>query len=433
MLKKEFDKLLTPSERVYTPSEKEVCKHVLLDEFHGSKKESRENNSVGDEVPSNNSSVSYAVTKSKENTRDDVSNAIDSSEILCVGSEAELHGSSDSETTQQPAEVGGACCAELLTPVAQTTAAKGNREENVIVCLGGAFNPVHTRHVEVLETAIQWLEDNTDYHIVGGRLAVAPDGYVKSKCRKSGELCMKAEHRIKLCELTCEGHELVKPYHKPVGSAMDCGKHVTWEENLKKTKIAVIVGADRAMSKNCGRKKWQSKNKCITLCVGRKGETDEVKRAYEEDCKLELHPNFFIIDKELDNVSSTEIRRELRQAYESHKTPLNSGIGKNYLCNDRDNVSLLTRVKTEQFVYETEDATMKYRDTDSKVSEEKIDNDKERVDNNAADSSCQATVKDEEPDGSLARSQVVEDLVKRGWIVESAGQYILDNFSDLYI
>lgn len=434
VIKKELDKLLTPAERVYTPSDKEVCKHILLDEFHDSKKEFRENNSTEGEDPND---IGHFITISKNATQADITKEDDGSKILADVLETGLQETNDSPLMKQPAEVGGAFCGELLSPLTQTTAAKGNTEENVIVCLGGAFNPVHTRHVEVLETAIQWLGHNTDYHILGGRLAVAPDGYVKSKCRKSGELCMKAEHRIKLCELTCDGHEMIKPYHKTVGSAMDCGKHVTWEENLKKTRIAVIVGADRAMSKNCGRKKWQSKNKCITLCVGRKGETDEVKKSYEEDCKRDLHPNpnFFIIDKELDNVSSTGIRRELRQASKSHNTPQSSGIGEDHLCNsERGDEPLVIDLNPEQLVKEKDNEAVKDSPINSISSEERTDNITKRIDNSAATGlNYQARTVDKESDDSLARRRVVDDLVKRGWIAESAGQYILDNFSDLYL
>ena len=425
MLKNELHKLLTPAERVYTPSDKEVCKHILLDEFRGSKRVSTENSSNGEEVLSNTLTVRYANTKDNENIQEGVSEAFNDTDNVNEDRCAGLNKSTESSGSNQYRDIDGACCAEMLTSVSQTTATKGNKEESVIVCLGGAFNPVHTRHAEVLEKAIQWLEDNTDYHIVGGRLAIAPDGYVKSKYRKSGDLCMKAEHRIKLCELTCEGHKMIKPYHKPVGSAMDCGKHVTWGENLKRTRIAVIVGADRAMSKKNNRKKWQSKNKCITLVVGRKGETDEVKAAYKEDCKAgnQTDPNFFIIDKELDNVSSTAIRHELQQANGTVDAQQTLGVRNDDSCNE-------STPYQPDLENETDHETVK--DIETTAHDKRTDDIAIRADN-ATKSNCQARAVDKEPNDSSTRIRVVEDLVKRGWIVESAGQYIIDNFSDLYL
>ena len=456
VLKNELDKLLTPAERVYTPSEKEVCRHILLDEFHESKKESREKNSVGDEVSSSERGVRHKITQNREDPQDDASTEIEGagcSEILDTG----LQGMSDSRTTQEYVEVSkqpdGACCAELLTSVSQNALASDDRKENVIVCLGGAFNPVHTRHVDVIETAMQWLEDNTNYHVVGGRLAVAPDGYVKSKCRRTGELCMKAEHRINLCKLTCAGHEMIKPYHKTVGSAMDCGQRVKWEDNLKKTQIGVIVGADRAMSKS-GQKKWKTKNKCITICVGRKGKTDEIKKAYEEDCKHDLvtNANFFIVDKELDNVSSTEIRRELRQAGESLSTQQNSGIAKDNLDNEKDTRIFVKYLKTEQPVSDKTDEKLKNRDSNSDGSDVRCDNYSTSADNNSTNTENDATNTDDDATntdndathpahlaatvtegGFVVRKQVLKELVKKGWIVESAAQYMLDNFTELYL
>jgi nicotinic acid mononucleotide adenylyltransferase len=81
--------------------------------------------------------------------------------------------------------------------------ANGGPKEKVILCLGGAFNPVHSRHVMAMVLGKQWLEANTNYQVIAGRLVVAPDGYVKAKSSKSGCKCIKAEHRIKMCELAC--------------------------------------------------------------------------------------------------------------------------------------------------------------------------------------------------------------------------------------
>lgn len=196
--------------------------------------------------------------------------------------------------------------------------ATAETKTKVILCLGGAFNPPHSRHVMAMVLGKQWLESNTNYQVVAGRLAIAPDGYVQTKTRKTGAKCMKAEHRIKLCELACcEQRDWLAPYHRPVGSAAECGEKTRLEMLKEFGKsvdlyVAVIVGADRAMNKS-GHAKWHKEFKHITVCIGRKGETARILEKYEQDKDSGniKHKQFFLIPDELDNVSSTAIRKVL--------------------------------------------------------------------------------------------------------------------------
>ena len=197
----------------------------------------------------------------------------------------------------------------------------------LIIALGGAFNPVHTQHVAVMEMAKIWIDKNTKYEVIGGCLAVAPDGYVKGKTRKTGQRAMKSEHRIKLCEIACQRcRAWLKPEAKTHGSALQAAKELK-EEILRSkdnthTSIenAVIVGADRAV--NAKSAKWMNDKtpKNITLCVGRKGETGPIKERWESDLSEGRvpHPDSFIlIPEEADAVSSTEIRKVLNDVHEA--------------------------------------------------------------------------------------------------------------------
>lgn len=193
----------------------------------------------------------------------------------------------------------------------------GESKEKVILCLGGAFNPVHTRHVLAMVLVKRWLEANTNYIVVAGRLAVAPDGYVKAKSRKSQCKCIKAEHRIELCKIACSSHsEWLAPYHRPVGSAAEVGEKTKVEMIQSGTKenihVAVIVGADRAMNKT-GHAKWHKECSNITVCIGRKGETGRILEQYKKDSDANKvkHPRFLFVPDELDNVSSTAVRQVL--------------------------------------------------------------------------------------------------------------------------
>ncbi|KAL4229113.1 hypothetical protein ACF0H5_012152 [Mactra antiquata] len=266
VLEDQLDKLITPLEEVYIPSDGNICCHVLLDGF---------------------------TPERKVHTQNTVS-------IL-----------------------DGACCSELLEDnfkvvlQKQIENHKVSNVSEIILCLGGAFNPIHTRHVEVLVQSKQWIEENTHYRVVAGYFAVAPDGYVKRKCQKSHQKCIASEYRIKLAEIACEDIEWLHAYYKPVGSAGECGRKILHDRRWN-AKVAVIVGADRAMNK-AGHAKWHKKAGNLTVCVGRKGETEIIKQAYLEDVKLGLvdNDNFILIPQELDNVSSSEVRKKMSNVLEA--------------------------------------------------------------------------------------------------------------------
>ena len=205
--------------------------------------------------------------------------------------------------------------------------AEAVERQPLIIALGGAFNPVHTQHVAIMKMAKEWVDRNTRYEVIAGCLAVAPDGYVKGKTRKTGQRAMKAEHRIRLCEIACQKCKTwLKPGARTQGSALQAAKE--FKEEIIRSKdythkditIAVIVGADRAI--NAKSSKWMSEKppKNITLCVGRKGETGTIKERWESDLREGRvpHPDSFIlIPEEADAVSSTEVRKMLNDVHEA--------------------------------------------------------------------------------------------------------------------
>ena len=203
--------------------------------------------------------------------------------------------------------------------------AEGEKKK-IIIGLGGAFNPVHTQHVQVMVMAREWLNKNTEYEVVAGVLAVAPDGYVKGKARKLQQRAMKAEHRVQLCSIACTEHgEWLRPYPRPCGSALEsCKKtreNLMMEEEKEEIHLGVVVGADRATNK-AFKSKWLSSKPYdhLTICIGRKGETKEVKKLWEKDLKENNvpHPkNFILVTKEANDVSSTQVRAVLSDMHDA--------------------------------------------------------------------------------------------------------------------
>jgi len=257
-----LDILQCPVERVYVPKSEELCRYILLDGFDLN-----------------------AINKQKEVT-------VPKSVLL------------DNDLENQ-----GAWAAPTLpTRINNLSLKHPGKTQNIVVILEGAFNPVHTRHVQALRVAVDWLEEHTTFRVVDARLAPASQGYVNSKCRKHRAKCIKENHRLKLCELAYVDESVENPFPKVI----------RWTQKFNRcnmpnnTRVGIVLGADRAIAMR-GDAKWNTKDNRVTICVGRECYTDKVKKSFllDEDCGCVENKDFFIVDKELDNVSSSAIRRQL--------------------------------------------------------------------------------------------------------------------------
>jgi len=176
----------------------------------------------------------------------------------------------------------------------------------VILALGGAFNPVHTQHVAILNFAKQYLEEKFGYQVIAGYLACAPDGYVRGKLRENA---MKAEHRLAMCKLAAADSPWILPCTRTYSSAFECCQAVAKDSN-ERLVMGVVVGADRATTKSGGFKAKKPKNDLITICVGRPGTTEKI-RASVQTLEPDFRKSFFLVEKEALDVSSTKIRKLL--------------------------------------------------------------------------------------------------------------------------
>lgn len=447
MLRNELDKLITPLERVYRPSDEAICKHILLDEFRDSKNEHGNRKSVKDYD-------AETVSVIKEHERDGVA--------------------------EEPERDDSSCTAQRTHKAKPDTR---THKEDLILCLGGSFNPVHTGHIQLLDTAIKWLEKNSFYNVVAARLAVAPDSYVEKKCKRKREACMKVEHRIKLCELACKGHSLIKTYHTTTFSARNCGENVKKWENWQNAKVAVAIGADKAVFAN-GHWKWQSKSKCLIVCVGRKGKTDIVRKAYLEHNKEDIKSNesFCLIEDEIEDVNSTEIRRQLREIENDMKSVKSNEkkkhVSRSNIVNERKEINNITSKDTNKDCLtlpvswdETidEDTQAVKNDDDKNLTRETVkdisnENNPSKYELETEENS-NVTPKSDELKISCAngngfiqrnldvrtksqeasdintdketsmqtRQQVLEHFVSTGWLAKPVGEYILHNYYDLYL
>ena len=177
-----------------------------------------------------------------------------------------------------------------------------------VLSMGGAFNPVHSQHIDVMRIARDYLEKEKGLIVREGYLAPAHDGYVRNKMK--GNPMIPKTHRINMVNLAVRKLEWLKPVSRCFGSALECAVSSSPPDCLK----VIICGADRAMSGNVPKWRKQPKNQpnVLNLIIGRPGETDRIKRLWEEDnLKGTDNTQYMFVTLETEDVSSTKIRDQL--------------------------------------------------------------------------------------------------------------------------
>ncbi|CAF1025963.1 unnamed protein product [Rotaria sp. Silwood1] len=201
--------------------------------------------------------------------------------------------------------------------------------KDAIVILGGAFNPVHTQHIDLLCHTKQELERNGQWNIIGGYLAVASDGYVCHKLCSRNERTIKLKHRLALI------HEAIKdipwlinsPYQEEMlkqhdGSAFALGQRLKRLLKNDNIQILILVGGDR-MIKN-GIPIWRkSSNKIPIIRIGiertmnnNNNNSNNLFQFWQDDLNKNLIPNpneFILLNLPIRSVSSSLIRTYLDQ------------------------------------------------------------------------------------------------------------------------
>jgi len=175
----------------------------------------------------------------------------------------------------------------------------------VVLLLSGSFNPVHKMHIHTFEVAKKHLQlDNPNLFVVGGYIAPSSDSYVLGKLQKEA---MTLGHRSSMCGIETRKSDWIEVCNWGLASGHTVTREITeiLKRNFPEQKIRTleICGADHALKYNL----WRHKP---MVCLGRPQYTEKVKQALTKE---EPNPKeFFFIEEELQEVSSTEVRQAMK-------------------------------------------------------------------------------------------------------------------------
>jgi nicotinate (nicotinamide) nucleotide adenylyltransferase len=179
-----------------------------------------------------------------------------------------------------------------------------------VLVLSGSFNPVHSQHIATLECARNHLT-KIGYNVIAGFLSPSSDDYVGNKLGKDAfDLKMRTE----LCDLAAEDSDWISTCGWGWAKGGQTTKEIGHElqrlfSNKYRFRALEICGADHANKF----KIWRTKS---IVCIGRPGYTKIVKERFELDKKTHNVPNyvnFILIEQELVDVSSTQIRKLIKE------------------------------------------------------------------------------------------------------------------------
>eukprot|EP00996_Jenningsia_fusiforme_P001358 NODE_2244_length_1254_cov_19.014108_g2043_i0.p1 GENE.NODE_2244_length_1254_cov_19.014108_g2043_i0~~NODE_2244_length_1254_cov_19.014108_g2043_i0.p1 ORF type:complete len:192 (-),score=19.44 NODE_2244_length_1254_cov_19.014108_g2043_i0:416-991(-) len=167
----------------------------------------------------------------------------------------------------------------------------------------------------MLELTRSRVSPNLDFPIVAGFLAPSSDAYLKQKL---GTEAIPLVDRRAMCMLaTQESNWIGVAGHGIAVGTQAAAKVKACLERVWPTvtfEPILVYGADYFT--RYGPDIWSSLD-TITVCVGRSGSTETVKTAYTQYCQrlAGAKPKGLLVEEELEEVSSTEIRRLLAQGH----------------------------------------------------------------------------------------------------------------------
>ena len=175
--------------------------------------------------------------------------------------------------------------------------------------MGGSFDPIHQGHIRMAQCALESLRLDKVLMLPSGNPPHKPD-------------ITPAEHRYRMVCAACAGLDGLEPCREEVdrtGVIYTVDTLSILHEKYPKAELFYIIGADTLMELH----KWRMFEKVLTLCtflVCPRSWNYTPKQLDEERKRLTaLGGQFILLDMEVVDVSSTEVRNAIR---DGESTPL---------------------------------------------------------------------------------------------------------------
>lgn len=194
---------------------------------------------------------------------------------------------------------------------------------SMVVVFGGSFNPIHIGHTEIIEQICN-IEDVDKVIIIPTKIPP----------HKELDYLADAHHRLNMCKLATAKFNKVEVSDlelKRDGKSYTIDTIKSLEKEHKNQKLALTIGGDMLVSFNKWKDYEQILKKCTLITFKRVGISSF--DYFKEINKLkELGSDIISIETEISDVSSTQIRNELKNNIDS--LFLDSAVKKYIIANN---------------------------------------------------------------------------------------------------
>lgn len=202
-----------------------------------------------------------------------------------------------------------------------------NNKKKVVLITTGSFSPIHNIHIDILESAKTFLENNTEFSVIAGFISPSHSDYVKEKmksCGNSENWCIP--DRDFLCDVALSKSDWISvdrwEYQQPT--------FVDFFTVVKRLKsyLSPLIEEPFEVMYVCGEDHF------VKCRLYNSENVIAIKRKHQCNFRFEnnFKKNVFLVDNNNENVSSTNIR--LRFSKHEYNNPVDKAV-QNFLTKSK--------------------------------------------------------------------------------------------------